>query len=396
MLLAYRQVIAGDKCKRIAQVGIIAGLAAAVVMAVFKNTTSLVDTGYWNLFIYITSIAALVLFLVFTGICMKRKSDKLIILAVVMLFIIGALAIFYSLPDVLTYPYQILQTEKTAFSTVFILKVIGILLAGVLCIVACVSVNMSARNLKRPLLFKLLLITLIINAVRQCGDMFSIMLAKRIIENNHMLFAYAKFTSNYSDLFIYLMMAVVVLISIINFVLSRHVNEPYSNSAQHRKIRAKWRNIKRWSWTVIICIIIAVFNMTVTNSIVNAEVELSPVEDCLEKDGAMYVSFDQVADGHLHRFAYTTESGTQIRFIVIKKPDSSSYGIGLDACDICGETGYYEKDGQVVCNLCDVVMNINTIGFKGGCNPIVVEYEIKDGYIIVPIDGLVEYESEFQ
>jgi uncharacterized membrane protein len=81
---------------------------------------------------------------------------------------------------------------------------------------------------------------------------------------------------------------------------------------------------------------------------------------------------------------------------VIQKPNSSSYGIGLDACDICGETGYYEKNDQVVCNLCDVVMNINTIGFKGGCNPIIIDYSIQDGNIVVPINGLLEYESEFK
>ena len=125
-------------------------------------------------------------------------------------------------------------------------------------------------------------------------------------------------------------------------------------------------------------------------------VSLSPVEEAQEKDGSICVSFEQVEDGHLHRFAYVSPSGIQIRFIVIKKPDSSSYGIGLDACDICGETGYYEKDGQVVCKLCDVVMNISTIGFKGGCNPIVIPYEIKDGEIKVPIDGLMEHEQIFK
>ena len=81
---------------------------------------------------------------------------------------------------------------------------------------------------------------------------------------------------------------------------------------------------------------------------------------------------------------------------LIKKPNSSAYGIGLDACDVCGETGYYEKNGQVVCNLCDVVMNISTIGFKGGCNPIVIPYEVNNGQIIVPISGLLEYEREFK
>jgi uncharacterized membrane protein len=41
-------------------------------------------------------------------------------------------------------------------------------------------------------------------------------------------------------------------------------------------------------------------------------------------------------------------------------------------------------------------MNVNTIGFKGGCNPIIIDYSIQDGNIVVPIEGLLEYESEFK
>ena len=50
----------------------------------------------------------------------------------------------------------------------------------------------------------------------------------------------------------------------------------------------------------------------------------------------------------------------------------------------------------MVCKLCDVVMNIQTIGFKGGCNPVVIPYEIKDGKILVPLDGLLENEKRFK
>ena len=135
---------------------------------------------------------------------------------------------------------------------------------------------------------------------------------------------------------------------------------------------------------------------TTLDAVANREVPLSPVEDAKIEDGYVIVPFEQVDDGHLHRFAYVTENDIQIRFIVIKKPNSSAYGIGLDACDVCGETGYFEKDGQVVCKLCDVVMNIQTIGFKGGCNPIVIPYEIRDGQIFVPLDGLTEHEKMFK
>ena len=65
-------------------------------------------------------------------------------------------------------------------------------------------------------------------------------------------------------------------------------------------------------------------------------------------------------------------------------------------CEVCGNAGYYENNGRVICKRCDVVMNINTIGFKGGCNPIVIPYEVNNGQIIVPISGLLEYEREFK
>mgnify|MGYP003571303951 CR=1 FL=1 len=115
-------------------------------------------------------------------------------------------------------------------------------------------------------------------------------------------------------------------------------------------------------------------------------------EDCL------LVPIESVADGHLHRFGFVTDKGFKTRFIVVKKTNSSSYGVGLDACDICGEAGYYEKSGQIVCRKCDVVMNVNTIGFKGGCNPIVIDFAVdfEQGYIIVPTATLIDNQTEFK
>ncbi|HAM69269.1 MAG TPA: hypothetical protein DCP68_06615 [Ruminococcus sp.] len=39
---------------------------------------------------------------------------------------------------------------------------------------------------------------------------------------------------------------------------------------------------------------------------------------------------------------------------------------------------------------------MNTIGFKGGCNPIVIPYTIENGSIVVPVDGLLDHKKEFQ
>ena len=199
------------------------------------------------------------------------------------------------------------------------------------------------------------------------------------------------------DWFLFLAVSLVVLTAAGLWAASLRQKEPYRNPAEHRKIRAKWRRTRRWASAAVICFVFVILNLTVIEKANATDVTLSPVEEVSSMDDEnIYVGFDLVEDGHLHRFAYETENGVQIRFIVIKKPNGNSYGIGLDACDVCGETGYYEKDGQVVCNLCDVVMNISTIGFKGGCNPIVIPYEVNNGQIKVPISGLLEYEREFK
>jgi uncharacterized membrane protein len=226
------------------------------------------------------------------------------------------------------------------------------------------------------------------------------MLTRRFISAKHPLyhqfFQIAKFTSNHSNLFLYLVVVFCVLLALILILRSLNVREPYENPAQHRKIRAKWRSCRRWATLLLCCCACAVFIQTVLYAIENKPPELAVAEEYTIEDDAIYIAFPQVDDGNLHRFAYTTPNKIETRFIVIKKPNSSAYGIGLDACDICGQTGYYQRGDQVVCNRCDVVMNINTIGFKGGCNPIPIDYRIADGYIIVPLSTLIEHENEFK
>ena len=212
----------------------------------------------------------------------------------------------------------------------------------------------------------------------------------------HALFVFLREATNRSYLFLFAAIIVAIIVPIVLFIHSAGVKEPYSNPAEHRKIRSKWRNARRWAGTTCIALLVGVLTLTWFTALDNQEVELSPIEDSEVRGNSVYVPLEAVEDGHLHRFAYTTDNDVEIRFIVIKKPNSSSYGVGLDACDICGETGYFERNGQIVCKLCDVVMNVNTIGFKGGCNPIVVDYSVDSGYIVVPIEGMVAYENEFK
>ena len=395
LILGYAGTALEKRKKPVLLCGILLGLVCAGVMAYMKNATRKIDTSLWNLRNFAVCLGVLLLFLIFTALRKPiRKPAEWVQTVCLVLLSVGLL--LYALPDTLAAPYTMLMTEKTVLSSGYILKLTGILFGILLVFLAGLAVKSCVQRLGSGAAAVLLILALLVNGIRQATVCLRIMLTKRIIQSNHTLFEISKFSSNHDSIFLYGVIAVTFVVPLVLYIRSLHVNEPYNTSAERRKIRWKWIVSRRWATLAVCCLLFSVFSMTVLKPLTTRAVELSPVEQANVTDGAVIVPFEQVEDGHLHRFGYTSESGTEIRFIVIKKPNSSSYGIGLDACDICGETGYYEKDGQVVCKLCDVVMNINTIGFKGGCNPIVINYRVENGNIIVPVESLLEYEKEFK
>ena len=108
----------------------------------------------------------------------------------------------------------------------------------------------------------------------------------------------------------------------------------------------------------------------------------------------VYVDRLLVSDGHLHRFGYKTANGVEVRFLVVRK-NEVAFGVGLDACEICGDAGYYEDKGKIICSKCDVMMNVQTIGFPGGCNPIPIKYEVEDTRLKFFAEELESHEKVF-
>ena len=396
MLFAYVRMAYGARGRNILTAGSLLGLAAAIVMSYLKNKTKLINTSTWNLRIFTLAIAALLLFLLLDlGWLRRRKEGKAGVLVPGLAAVLAFTLLLYALPDVLAYPYNFVLGGEAVFSTGFLYRLIGLLLGVGLCVLAALSVEHVCRRIGQGALGALLKLALGVNALQQLSKILSILLARRVI-TSRALFSVVRFTSNHSALFIYAILLLALSIPVALWLRSFRVNEPYENPAQHRKIKAKWRSIRRWSTSAILCFACCVLILTAVNAYANRPVTLSAIEECELRGTTLYIPFEQVDDGHLHRFAYTTDNHVAVRFIIIKKPNSSAYGVGLDACDICGETGYYERGGQVVCNRCDVVMNVNTIGFKGGCNPKVIDYSIENGYIIVPAYTLIEHEADFK
>ncbi len=384
-----------------------AGLVGALAIAIMKANTNWVDTGYWNIRFFVVAAVAFVAFLV----CLVgpiRKSGPGAVAGSAALGIMACCRILYSLPEVLLYPFNFNVSSNNIISTDFAYRIIGYLLGLVVVVLAAVALYKALKALgPRPVFLSTAAIGLIVTLM-QVMTMTGNLLARRLIPRNPALSAMVRWFDNNSELLTFVVIGVLVVLAVCIIALSLRDNEPYANPAEHRKNRARWRNRRRWSICLLVCLVVVGVTITAIKAYDSRGPELSPSEECEMHDGFAYIPFEQLEDGHLHRFTYeteagmvtssgyTTQGGVGIRFIIIKKPGSSAYGIGLDACEICGQTGYYERDGQVVCKLCDVVMNINTIGFKGGCNPIPIEYSIENGSIVIPLEGLAEFEQTFK
>lgn len=396
MLSAYISTYFGKRGRIVLLSGISLSVIGSVVMAVLKNTTKLIKIDYWNLYSIAIFLGAFLLFFIFSfdklrGL-LKSVGDYILFVSAALLAMV---MIFYFLPNVLAYPFNFDLAGETIASTNFLYRIIGMILGFVLDLVAGIAVYKCMKTLQKSMTRVFIYLVLLVQALGFSGLAIKTMLTKRMLKQTDFLFGIVKFTINQAEIFIFVILAIMLICALYRFFTNIKVKEEYANPAEHRKIRARMRTVRRFAVTFVICAAIAVVNLTVIDAYNNRKPELSPVEDCVIDGDYLYVDLTGVQDGHLHRYGYTTDKGVQVRFIVIKKPNSSSYGVGLDACDICGEAGYYERNDQIVCKRCDVVMNVNTIGFKGGCNPKVIEYSIEDGQVVVPISELIAHEYDF-
>lgn len=171
-------------------------------------------------------------------------------------------------------------------------------------------------------------------------------------------------------------LALTILIALPGIIaLWTQARKAMGNPAQQRLFKAERLSRRRFLGLSVAGSLLMLVTLTAGKKRAEYVPELSAIEPS-EIDGEwVTVSRELVSDGHLHRFAYQAQDNTEVRFIAIKK-NESAFGTGLDACEICGDSGYFEDKGKVICRECDVMMNIQTIGFPGGCNPIPIAYEL--------------------
>ena len=309
--------------------------------------------------------------------------------------IVGALyiaaALFRAVPTAMNQAVMMLSGGVEIYSTPVVLALVGYVLAWVLvCFVAWVSYRLcSWNNRVWPAAF--ILIALLANHSLM---VVRILKAKRLISTSKDIWAVMSWFINNEAVFTIAAGLALCAVVVLTWLASRSIPTVGANPAEGRLGRARSRLYKSMAGTAALGYLCGALLITVGVAYGSQEIELSPPESFSVVDDQVSVNLADISDGHLHRFEYTTSGGVKVRFIVIQK-SGSSFGVGLDACEICGPSGYYEKDGKVICKLCEVAMNIATIGFKGGCNPIPIDYKVSNGTLTVPISALEASASIF-
>ena len=416
MVLAFLDTFCRSSGRLIGRLGLLAGFIAAAVRAYFTNTRRIKDGWKVGTYGYGFSLGFLVLTLillaVFAYFLMRKKEKSKMKTAaswvISLSFALLMTAFLYcSLPNVLVYPFKFDTGGNGIISSEFFLRLGGYLLGIIICALSGFGVYKlymcSALKGIRAVPFAAMCTGLVLYGVYFFGKLMAVLTTRKIIDDLD-LFNFAAQSNNLSHWYTYGLFILALIVGIIFFIKSFTKKEPFSTKAQQRKQRALWRSGKRYSLVLIACFIAGILCSTLFVEMNKVVIREAPVEepviikDAGGEDKELQVPLEMVSDGHLHRFGYKTAEGSHVRFIVVlKQENTSNYGVGLDACEICGEAGYYENNsGQIVCKKCNVIMNRTTIGMKGGCNPIIIDYDMDENAITVPVSEMIKNQKIFK
>ena len=303
--------------------------------------------------------------------------------------------IFYYLPLLITGTSKFVNYGESPISTLVLFRVIGYALGLLVVFLTSLTVTKTLSLLSKLELRIVVALSLSIFGITQVSIIFLRLYFFKILPSNALLFSSITFVVNHSNLFIYIVLLFIATMPILLWRKNIKITEQYNNKAELRKLKAIKRNARRWAKASLFFLLISFLSLSVLRYHIGKEVPLSPPENYVIENGMAIIPLEELEDDKLHRYKYITEDKIAMRFIAIKKSEGA-YGIGLDACDICGPSGYFERNGDVICKLCDVVMNKATIGFPGGCNPVPLPYILHDGKIKIKLEDLEKESYRFK
>lgn len=388
IMLALLSAVFVQSSKKYLITGFVLGMLSALIYAILKRNTGFAVREFYDLGVIVTWCIIVVPLLI----CLSFRNFLVFIIISIAIGLITA----QCLPNILLYPCEFDVGMESIFNNDYLFKWVGYSFALLVCILIGFFIYRLCQMFSTRFITVITSLAIIIFTTQNVINLLQILIVRRFISPQEWMMKLVIFVLAHVNLFTFIFMALVLLLSILLYTKSKTTSLVGSNPAQVRKLKASLRRDRRTSLLLMAGIAITAYTVTRARYILQKGVELSPAEPVKPNaDGLIVIPLDKINDGNLHRYGYQAVDGTLIRFIVIKKSENA-YGVGFDACDICGASGYYQRGNQVVCILCDVVMNIATIGFSGGCNPVPLKYEILDGNMIIRPAHLEAEKSRFK
>ena len=377
-------------------IGFLLGMLAAIIYAILKRNTGIAVREYYDLGVIIPWCIIVIPLLICWSLRNSFQQPIIKILLAVLTAVAIGLITAQCLPNILLYPFGFDVGMESIFNNDYLFKWVGYGFALLVCgLIGWLIYRLCAR-LSTRLVIVIATFAIIIFTIQNAINLLQILIVRRFITPQQWMMDLVIFILAHVNLFTFIFMVLVLLLTVLLYTKAKTTSLVGNNPAQIRKLKASLRRDRRTSLLLMAGVAITAYTVTRARYIFEKGVELTPAEPVTPNaDGLIVIPLEQVNDGNLHRYGYQTTDGTLVRFIVIKKSENA-YGVGFDACDICGASGYYQRGNQVVCILCDVVMNIATIGFSGGCNPVPLKYEILDGNMIIRPTHLEAEKSRFK
>ena len=201
------------------------------------------------------------------------------------------------------------------------------------------------------------------------------------------------------------LLLIVIIIALCLFLLAaERVNKKSAaarelerlSAPERRKVLARERQERFWklSATGLALAAIVLISAEIVYARVAQAVE-APVPVAIE-NGEVRIPVPQLSDHALHHFSASVQ-GREVRLIAILDA-SETVRAALDACQICGSQGYYQRGQNVICRNCAAAIFVPTIGRTGGCNPVPFDppYQVKGDTLVISEAALDDAAAHFK
>jgi len=143
------------------------------------------------------------------------------------------------------------------------------------------------------------------------------------------------------------------------------------------------RSRRRWTGVVALAVVGLLATAFVQRSRLPGQ---APAEPLALAGGTAAFDPQVLDDGRLHFFQVTLADARggaprALRFFGVRV--NGEIRTCFDACEICGDKGYFQEGAAVVCRNCASPIVLASLGRTGGCNPIPLPHALEGGRCVV-------------